>query len=69
MISFRTALWYWMNRVHRDFASGKGFGATIRAVNGNECNGGVPNAVNARVKHYTNYCKQFGVGTGNNLRC
>ncbi|KVH91273.1 endochitinase EP3-like [Cynara cardunculus var. scolymus] len=69
VISFKTALWFWMNRVHQDFASGKGFGATIRVVNGMECNGGNPSTVNARVRYYTDYCNQFGVETGPNLRC
>lgn len=69
MISFKTALWFWMNNVHQDFASGKGFGATIRAVNGGECDGRNPNTMNARVRYYTNYCNQFGVETGPNLTC
>ncbi|KAI3693158.1 hypothetical protein L6452_32989 [Arctium lappa] len=69
VISFKTALWYWMEKAHWDFASGKGFGATIQAINGLECNGGNPNTVSSRVSYYVDYCKQFGVGTGNNLRC
>ncbi|XP_024995905.1 endochitinase EP3-like [Cynara cardunculus var. scolymus] len=69
VVSFKTALWYWMENVHWDFASGNGFGATIRAINAVECDGGNPNTVNSRVSYYTDYCKQLGVGTGNNLRC
>ncbi|GMP78746.1 hypothetical protein CsSME_00034565 [Camellia sinensis var. sinensis] len=68
VVSFKTALWFWMNNVHSKMKSG--FGATIRAINGNlECNGKDPNSVSARVKYYTDYCKQFGVSPGNNLRC
>nr|XP_043627981.1 endochitinase EP3-like [Erigeron canadensis] len=69
VVSFKTALWFWMDKAHWDFASGKGFGASIRAINGVECGGGNPGAVSARVTHYTDYCKQFGVAPGNNLRC
>ncbi|MFS7924850.1 putative chitinase [Helianthus anomalus] len=69
VVSFKTALWFWMENVHWDFASGKGFGATIRAINGGECDGGNRAAMNSRVKYYTDYCRQFGVPTGNNLMC
>ncbi|THF97853.1 hypothetical protein TEA_016956 [Camellia sinensis var. sinensis] len=48
VVSFKTALWFWMNNVHNVINSG--FGATIRAINSIECNGNNPNAVNARVK-------------------
>ncbi|KAI3700811.1 hypothetical protein L2E82_45449 [Cichorium intybus] len=69
VVSFKTALWFWMERVHWDFASGNGFGATIRAVNKIECDGGNGGAVSSRVTFYTDYCRQFGVPTGGNLRC
>ncbi|KAL6343329.1 hypothetical protein AAG906_022404 [Vitis piasezkii] len=50
-ISFKTALWFWMNNVHS--VVNQGFGATIRAINGAiECNGGSPSSVNARVQYY-----------------
>ncbi|THF94914.1 hypothetical protein TEA_020887 [Camellia sinensis var. sinensis] len=67
VVSFKTALWFWMNNVHNVINSG--FGATIRAINSIECNGNNPNAVNARVKYYTDYCNQLGVAPGNNLQC
>lgn len=67
-ISFKTALWFWMNNVHS--VVNQGFGATIRAINGAiECNGGSPSLVNARVQYYKNYCSQFGVSPGDNLTC
>ncbi|KAI3756789.1 hypothetical protein L1987_56612 [Smallanthus sonchifolius] len=69
VVSFKTALWFWMNNVHPGFTSGKGFGATIRAINGGECNGNSPTVVNSRVSYYTAYCKQFGVPAGKKLRC
>ncbi|CAN0880080.1 Chitinase 5 [Linum grandiflorum] len=67
-IAWKTALWYWMKNVRP--VVGRGFGATIRAINGAlECNGKNPAAVNARVKHYENYCRTFKVAPGPNLRC
>lgn len=69
VVSFKTALWFWMENCHWDFASGKGFGATIRAINGKECGRGNPRAVSSRVNYYTAYCKQFGIKTGTNLMC
>ncbi|KAK2973252.1 hypothetical protein RJ640_016799 [Escallonia rubra] len=70
VVSFRAALWYWMNRVHSIITSGQGFGPTIRAINGAlECDGANPNTVTARVDYYTQYCNQFGVSPGDNLRC
>ena len=65
-ISFKTALWFWMNNVHS--VVNQGFGATIRAINGAiECNGGSPSSVDARVQYYKNYCSQFGVSPGDYL--
>ncbi|CAL9055723.1 chitinase 6-like [Musa acuminata AAA Group] len=70
VISFKTALWYWMNNCHSLITSGQGFGATIRAINGAlECDGKNPATVNARVGYYKDYCSQFGVDTGDNLTC
>ncbi|KAB1213077.1 Chitinase 4 [Morella rubra] len=48
IISFKTALWFWMNNVHQVIS--QGFGATIRAINGAiECNGGNSTAVQFRI--------------------
>ncbi|KAJ0261876.1 hypothetical protein HA466_0049100 [Hirschfeldia incana] len=58
-VAFRTGLWFWMNSVRP--VLNQGFGATIRAINGMECNGGNPGAVNARISYYRNYCGQLGV--------
>lgn len=70
VISFKTALWYWMNNCHSLIISGQGFGSTIRAINGQlECDGANPATVSARVEYYTQYCNQLGVDPGNNLRC
>ncbi|KAB1202581.1 Endochitinase PR4 [Morella rubra] len=68
VISFKTALWFWMNNVHQVIS--QGFGATIRAINGAvECNGGNSAAVQSRIQYYTQYCNQFGVAPGDNLSC
>lgn len=70
IISFKASLWFWINNVHSAMTSGKGFGATIKAINGDiECNGKSPAAVNARVRYYKDYCRQFGVSPGANLYC
>ncbi|KAJ9701652.1 hypothetical protein PVL29_006846 [Vitis rotundifolia] len=66
-ISFKTALWFWMSNVHS--VVGQGFGATIRVINSNECDGGNTAAVNARVDYFTEYCNKLGVSTGENLGC
>ncbi|KAI3724480.1 hypothetical protein L2E82_36259 [Cichorium intybus] len=68
IISFKTALWFWMENVHS--VVGQGFGATIRAINSPACNGGNADQVSSPVSFYTNYCNQFGVSTGpGNLLC
>ncbi|KAK4792110.1 hypothetical protein SAY86_022545 [Trapa natans] len=69
VISFRTAFWFWMKNVHPRIIAGQGFGSTIRAINGGECGGKKPQAVQARVRYYTNYCRQLGVTPGLNLSC
>ncbi|KAJ0523242.1 putative chitinase [Helianthus annuus] len=70
LISFRAALYYWMNNVHSVILSGKGFGATIQAINGvKECNGADSNSVNSRVQYYTRYCSQLSIAPGDNLQC
>ncbi|CAJ1933379.1 unnamed protein product [Sphenostylis stenocarpa] len=68
VVSFKTALWYWMEFVRP--VLDQGFGATIRAINGRvECNGGNPITVRARVRYYIQYCSQLGVDPGENLYC
>ncbi|OAY37777.1 endochitinase EP3 [Manihot esculenta] len=67
VVSFRTALWYWMKNVRPSVS--QGFGATIRAINPVECDGKEPVKVKARIDLYTKYCGQFGVAPGGNLKC
>ncbi|XP_039067656.1 endochitinase EP3-like [Hibiscus syriacus] len=68
LVSFKTALWYWVNFVQP--VIGKGFGATTRAIIGAiECDGGNPATVQARINYCTQYCNQLGVDPGPNLSC
>ncbi|KAI3963063.1 hypothetical protein MKW98_029003 [Papaver atlanticum] len=69
VISFKTALWFWMENVHSVITSDRGFGRTIRRINGGECDGGNPRAVRERVKYYKQYCTQLRVTPGPNLSC
>ncbi|KAJ1424500.1 Lysozyme-like domain superfamily [Sesbania bispinosa] len=68
VVSFKTALWYWMRHVRP--VINQGFGATIRAINGQlECDGANPTTVQKRIGYYTQYCSQLGVAPGDNLSC
>ncbi|TXG72735.1 hypothetical protein EZV62_001314 [Acer yangbiense] len=68
LISFKTALWFWMTNVHS--VVNQGFGATIQRINGPaECGGQKPDLVEARIQLYTKYCQKFGVSPGQNLSC
>ncbi|VAH49093.1 unnamed protein product [Triticum turgidum subsp. durum] len=66
-VAFKAALWFWMNNVKQVLP--RGFGATTRAINSGECNGGNTAAMNARAGYYRAYCKQFGVDPGSSLTC
>ncbi|KAJ4949815.1 hypothetical protein NE237_000143 [Protea cynaroides] len=69
LISFKAALWFWMNDCHSIITSGQGFGATIQKINSGECNGGNTAEMQDRVQNYENYCTQFNVSPGDNLTC
>ncbi|KAK9159575.1 hypothetical protein Syun_005916 [Stephania yunnanensis] len=70
VVAFKTGLWFWMNTCHSLVTSGKGFGSTIRAINGFlECHGRKPATVRARVGYYIDYCNKLGVSPGDNLYC
>ncbi|XP_031480730.1 endochitinase 4-like [Nymphaea colorata] len=70
-ISFKTAVWFWMlnSNCHQGITTGGGFGSTIKAINGGECNGGNPGAVRSRVNFYRRFCGQFGIAPGQNIDC
>ncbi|KAK2989373.1 hypothetical protein RJ640_007772 [Escallonia rubra] len=68
LVSFEASFSYWIDFVH--YVIGQGFGATIRAINGElECNGANLEAVTARVDFYRHYCNLLDVTPGDNLRC
>ncbi|XP_010526373.1 PREDICTED: endochitinase CHI-like [Tarenaya hassleriana] len=67
IVSFKTAFWFWTTNVRP--VLNQGFGATIRAINGIECDGGRPDTVAARVQYYRELCRKLGVNPGNNLSC
>ncbi|KAK9205799.1 hypothetical protein WN943_016069 [Citrus x changshan-huyou] len=68
VVSFKTALWFWMTYLHPVMK--QGFGATIQRSNGAfECDGRQPAHVQARIGYYKDYCDQFGVYPGPNLDC
>ncbi|XP_068647782.1 endochitinase EP3-like [Aristolochia californica] len=68
VVSFKSALWFWMNNVHAAITSGRGFGATIRAINSIECRGSSGQAA-SRIQLFQKYCCQLGVSPGGNLNC
>jgi len=70
-IAFKTAVWFWMqnSNCHSAITSGQGFGATIKAINSGECNGGNSGEVSSRVNYYNNICSQLGVDPGANVSC
>lgn len=74
-ISFKTAVWYWMTQAsptcHSSMVTGKGFGATINAINGGlECGSSANQSEQQdRIKFYKSFCSILGVQPGNNLTC
>lgn len=47
----------------------QGFGATIRAISGFDCDGRNLGGVNARIGYYRDYCGQLGLDPGANITC
>jgi hypothetical protein len=48
----------------------RGFGETIRSINGSlECNGRNPAQVQSRINSYQNFVGVLGTSAGNNLSC
>nr|WP_244994475.1 glycoside hydrolase family 19 protein [Actinomadura coerulea] len=76
-VSWRTGLWYWMTQNgpgtmtgHSAMVNGRGFGETIRSINGAlECDGRNPAQVQSRVNAYQRFTQILGVPPGNNLTC
>ncbi|WP_308165978.1 glycoside hydrolase family 19 protein [Actinomadura sp. NEAU-AAG7] len=76
-VAWKTALWYWMTQdgpgtmtPHEAMVNGRGFGETIRSINGGlECNGGNPGQVESRVNAYKKFTQLLNVPPGDNLYC
>ena len=76
-LSWRSGFWFWMTQAgagaqtsHAAIINNKGFGETIRSINGAvECGGKAPAQVQSRVDHYKRFCDMLGVAPGTNLSC
>jgi predicted chitinase len=76
-VAWKTGLWYWNTQrgpgtmtPHEAMVNGRGFGETIRSINGSlECNGGNPAQVESRVSKYRQFSSALGVDPGANLYC
>ncbi|MEV5378216.1 glycoside hydrolase family 19 protein [Streptomyces nondiastaticus] len=76
-VSWKTALWYWNTQrgpgsmtPHDAMVGSRGFGETIRSINGAvECDGRNPAQVQSRVNSYQRFAQMLGVAPGGNLYC
>ncbi|MER8161925.1 glycoside hydrolase family 19 protein [Streptomyces sp. NPDC094472] len=76
-VSWKTALWFWNTQTgagsmtpHDAMVNQRGFGETIRAINGSlECNGGNPGQVQSRIDAYQRFVQILGTTPGSNLSC
>ncbi|MGW2264567.1 glycoside hydrolase family 19 protein [Streptomyces koyangensis] len=76
-VAWRTGLWYWNTQSgpgtmtpHNAIVDNRGFGETIRSINGSiECNGGNPAQVQSRIDKFTSFARILGTTTGSNLSC
>ncbi|XP_010508396.1 PREDICTED: endochitinase At2g43620 [Camelina sativa] len=66
-VAFQCAMWFWNLNVRP--VLDQGFGATTRKINGGECNGRRPAAVQSRVNHYLEFCNMLGITPGTSLSC
>ncbi|MGW7410982.1 glycoside hydrolase family 19 protein [Streptomyces sp. NPDC054863] len=76
-VAWRTGLWYWNTQngpgtmtPHDAIVNGRGFGETIRSINGYlECDGRNPAQVQSRINSYQNFTQILGVAPGSHLSC
>nr|WP_260408260.1 glycoside hydrolase family 19 protein [Planomonospora venezuelensis] len=76
-VAWKTALWYWNTQngpgtmtPHNAMVNGRGFGETIRSINGSlECGGRNPAQVQSRVNSYQRFTQILGTTPGSNLTC
>lgn len=76
-VSWETGLWFWDTQAgagsmtpHDAIVNDKGFGETIRSINGDlECNGKNPGQRQNRIDLYKRFAGILGTGAGGNLSC
>lgn len=76
-VAWKTALWYWNTQTgpgtmtpHNAMVNQRGFGETIRSINGSlECNGRNPAQVQSRINNYQRFVQILGTTPGSNLSC
>ncbi|MEW1654223.1 chitinase [Streptomyces sp. NPDC093707] len=76
-VSWKTGLWFWNTQngagtmtPHDAIVNGRGFGETIRSINGSiECNGGNPGQVQSRIDNYKRFTQILGTTPGDHLSC
>jgi len=76
-VTWKLALWYWMTQSgpgtmtpHHAIVASRGFGETIRSINGSvECKGGNQAEVHDRIATYKRFTRMLHVGTGKHLGC
>jgi predicted chitinase len=76
-VSWETGLWFWNSQAgagtmtaHDAMVGNKGFGETIRSINGAlECNGQNADERNDRITTYKNFAGVLGTDPGGNLDC
>jgi predicted chitinase len=76
-VAWKTGLWYWMTQNgpgtmtgHNAMVNSRGFGETIRSINGSlECGGRNPAQVQSRINNYQRFTQILGVTPGGNLSC
>ncbi|MFJ4188691.1 glycoside hydrolase family 19 protein [Kitasatospora sp. NPDC089509] len=76
-VAWKTGLWYWNTQngpgtmtPHDAMVNGRGFGETIRSINGTlECNGNNTAQMQHRVSLYQGFVQILGTVPGDNLTC
>jgi predicted chitinase len=76
-VAWKTGLWYWNSQTgpgtmtpHNAMVNSRGFGETIRSINGSlECNGRNPAQVQSRIAAYQRFVGILGTTPGGNLSC
>lgn len=76
-VAWKTALWYWNTQTgpgtmtpHNAMVNQRGFGETIRSINGSlECGGRNPAQVQSRINSYQRFVQILGTTPGGNLSC